>query len=203
MKSFSKLTKNFLNNTNQEANLVKDDLKKSKFQNYNSSKDSISNEIYLYDKSDYEKTLRLGSVNEIDNEIKIKSVKSKKLKVKFNDKHYISRSSKNLRKVKKKVGINENKNFNIPLIVNKNFIPKVKLKKFILKINNLEKKSKGLNQLLFCARVAIENFLDVCQTVSSCYQWVENNYLESQIKKVIKEAKLKEKQEEDKKNMEI
>ena len=80
MKSFSKLTKNFLNNTNQEANLVKDDLKKSKFQNYNSSKDSISNEIYLYDKSDYEKTLRLGSVNEIDNEIKIKSVKSKKTK---------------------------------------------------------------------------------------------------------------------------
>ena len=75
---------------------------------------------------------------------------------------------------------------------------KNKIKKYVLRISNLEKKSTGLNQLLFCARVAIENALDVCQTISSCYKWVGENYLESQIKKVLKEAKLKEKQKEDK-----
>ena len=89
-------------------------------------------------------------------------------------------------------------NKNRPLASNPNFIPRIKIKKYILKINNLEKKSNGLNKLLFCARVAIENAFDVCQTVSSCYKWVENNYLESQIKKIIREEKLKLKQEEDK-----
>ena len=65
-------------------------------------------------------------------------------------------------------------------------------------IKTLKKQSNNLNQLLFCSRVAIENSLEVCQTISSCYKWVGENYLDSQIKKVIKEAKLKEKQKEDK-----
>ena len=61
-----------------------------------------------------------------------------------------------------------------------------------------KKQSNDLNQLLFCSRVAIENSLEVCQTISSCYKWVGENYLIGQIKKVIKEAKLKQKQKEDK-----
>ena len=36
------------------------------------------------------------------------------------------------------------------------------------------------------------------QTISSCYKWINENYLVAQIKKVIKEAKLKQKQKEDK-----
>ena len=40
--------------------------------------------------------------------------------------------------------------------------------------------------------------MDVCETVSNCYELVENNYLESQIKKVIKEAKIKKNHEKDK-----
>ena len=72
------------------------------------------------------------------------------------------------------------------------------MKKYLDKINNLQKQSNGSHQLLFCCRVAIENALDVCTTISSCYKWIGENYLESQIKKVIKEAKLKEKQKQDK-----
>ena len=93
---------------------------------------------------------------------------------------------------------NNNVNINISYVNNPNFVPKSKVKKYILRIKTLEQKSNSLNQLLFCARVAIENALDVCQTISSCYKWVGENYLDSQIKKVIKEAKLKEKQKEDK-----
>ena len=65
-------------------------------------------------------------------------------------------------------------------------------------IKTLKKQSNNLNQLLFCSRVAIENSLEVCQTISSCYKWIGENYLVAQIKKVIKEAKMKQKQKEDK-----
>ena len=52
--------------------------------------------------------------------------------------------------------------------------------------------------MLFCSRAVIENALDVCTTISSCYKLVGENYLYSHIKKVIKEAKLKEKPTQDK-----
>ena len=65
-------------------------------------------------------------------------------------------------------------------------------------VRALKKQTNNLNQLLFCSRVAIENSLEVSQTISSCYKWINENYLVSQIKKVIKEAKLKQKQKEDK-----
>ena len=65
-------------------------------------------------------------------------------------------------------------------------------------VKTLKKQTNNLNQLLFCSRVAIENSLEVSQTISSCYKWINENYLVAQIKKVIKEAKLKQKQKEDK-----
>ena len=65
-------------------------------------------------------------------------------------------------------------------------------------VKALKKQTNNLNQLLFCSRVAIENSLEVSQTISSCYKWINENYLIAQIKKVIKEAKLKQKQKEDK-----
>ena len=98
-RSYSKIMKNFLNNTNQETinpNNKNNYTKKSKFQKSNSSNDLISEDKSLYDKSDYEKTLRLGSINELDNEIETN--KNNKLKINIEDKKYISKSSKNVKK---------------------------------------------------------------------------------------------------------
>ena len=228
--SYSRIRQYFLNNEINElfnTNIKVGDYKTQKNNNIlkkekkNSSKELISEDNSLYDKSDYEKTLRLGTIVESDsflettndnnnnknnnknnsknNKIKIshkknKEYKSKSLKKIINLKK-VEEEKKNYASVKK---IMQKKNYDLNNINNPNYIPKNKIKKYIFKINNLEKKSNSLNQLLFCARVAIENALDVCQTISSCYKWVGENYLESQIKKVIKEAKLKEKQKEDK-----
>ena len=226
--SYSRIRQYFLKNEIEElfnTNIKVGDYKTQKNNNIlkkekkNSSKELISEDNSLYDKSDYEKTLRLGTIVESDsflettndnnnnnnknnsnnNKIKIshkknKEYKSKSLKKIINLKK-VEEEKKNYASVKK---IKQKENYDLNNINNPNYIPKNKIKKYIFKINNLEKKSNSLNQLLFCARVAIENALDVCQTISSCYKWVGENYLESQIKKVIKEAKLKEKQKEDK-----
>ena len=173
-----------------------------------SSNELINDDDSLYDKSDYEKTLRCGSIFESDNLVD-SNKNDKKLKMNNNDNDiYKSKSFKKERKKeeeKKDNNDNNTRNFsqnhknnNVDYKDNPNFVPKDKVKKYIEKINNLQKQSKGLNQLLFCARVTIENALDVCTTISSCYKWIGENYLESQIKKVIKEAKLKEKQKQDK-----
>ena len=201
-------------------NLIKKDKKN------NSSKDLISEDTSLYDKSDYEQTVRCGTIVEIDGKSdaysneknkkiskindfkeykpkslrKVHSIKEEKNKNIFDkNKNQKNASSSNINKNNNKNNSNNNNvNINISYVNNPNFIPKNKVKKYILRIKNLEQKANGLNQLLFCSRVAIENALDVCQTISSCYKWVGENYLDSQIKKVIKEAKLKEKQKEDK-----
>ena len=219
--SYTRIKQYFLNNEIEElfnTNIKAGDYKTQKNNNIlkkekkNSSKELISEDNSLYDKSDYEKTLRLGTIMESDsflettndntnnnknknnnnnnnNKIKIKishkkikDYKSKSLKKILNLKK-AEAEKKNYTSVKK---INQKKQYDINNINNPNYIPKNKIKKYIFKINNLEKKSNSLNQLLFCARVAIENALDVCQTISSCYKWVGENYLESQIKKVIK-----------------
>ena len=202
---------NIINVVNSNQNI--NDFKQNKF--YTSRKKDISsNELInyddsLYDKSDYEKTLRCGSIYEYDNLID-SSKNDKHLKMNnINKGDYIYKSKsfkKERKKEEEKKNINDNirnlsqnnKNNNIDYKNNPNFVPKDKVKKYIAKINSLQKQSKGLNQLLFCARVTIENALDVCTTISSCYKWIGENYLESQIKKVIKEAKLKEKQKQDK-----
>ena len=189
--------------------------------NINSSQDLISEDSSIYSKSDYEKTLRLGTIVESNSFLETNDNNNNNNNNNLNlpqrkDKEYRSKSLKEIsitknanEKIKDyfKRKSENNKYFykfsykNVKLFQKKqeeNTIPKKKIKKYILKISHLEKKSTGLNQLLFCARVAIENALDVCQTIASCYKWVGENYLESQIKKVIKEAKLKEKQKEDK-----
>ena len=203
MPSYSKMKKSFFHtihmNTKLNLNLS------SKKEKDNLIKDSNDEESPSYDKSDYEKTLRCGTIIDSDNMID-SSTKDKKIAKSVNgddiDKLNISKTNEEKGEKKNKyknapmnVNINVNNKINY---VNNQHVSNSKLKKYKLKILNLQKQSNGFNQLLFCARVAIENALDVCQTISSCYKWIGENYLESQIKKVIKEAKLKEKQKEDK-----
>ena len=176
-----------------------------------SSKDLISNEPSVYDKSDYEKTVRCGTIvdSEYNKELSLNN-KKKKIPIKQEKGRNKTKSLNRVKSITEEEKSTEKNNFNNKInpinnininayyTNNKDFVPKAKVKKYIIKIKNLEKKANGLKQLLFCSRVAIENALDVCQTISSCYKWVGENYLDSQIKKVIKEAKLKEKQKEDK-----
>ena len=175
----------------------------------NSDNELISDDASLYDKSDYEQTLRCGTIVEPDKATE-SNISDRKISNSVKNK-YISKSSQKIIKdeeeknnsinFSKKILNHNSKNrmsIKISYANDPNYIHKSKLKKYILKIKSLYKQSNGLNQLLFCARVAIESALEVCTTVSSCYKWIGDNYLESQIKKVIKEAKLKEKQKEDK-----
>jgi hypothetical protein len=183
--------------------------KTTKKRSIHSDNELISEDATLYDKSDYEQTLRYGTIIEPD-KITESNISDRKLSSSVKNK-YISKSSQKSKKDEEeknkrinfspKMQNNNSRNrisINISYANDPNYIHKSKLKKYILKIKSLYKQSNGLNQLLFCARVAVESALDVCSTVSSCYQWIGDNYLESQIKKVIKEAKLKEKQKEDK-----
>ena len=104
MNYFSILKKNNLNDKNQEAidvNNKNNSKKKVKFKKSNSFEDLISEEMNLYDKSDYENTLRLGSIFELDNEIETNKDKNNKLKVNIEDKQYKSQSTKILIKINK------------------------------------------------------------------------------------------------------
>ena len=196
MPSYSRIKTKLLKNSKKNNKIKYKNLKKIQ----NDTKQLISEDGSLYDKSDYEKTVRCGtivesdsmldsSINNNNNNKKSKSIKKEEEK----------NNSKNKKTQKYKSHINNNINLKI---LNKKNNKNSKLKNsnkiYILKIKHLEEKANQLNQMLFCSRVAIENALDVCTTISSCYKWVGENYLDSQIKKVIKEAKLKEKQKEDK-----
>ena len=209
MPSYQNMKKNIINKIRTESNknIKSNGIKSQKFKLSNKYENNTTNDFIgkdsIYDKSDYEKTLRLGSfiesyyIQETTNENMITEPNnynniSKKKEEEKNFGKYISE-----RNLNKNTNTNNNIHINISYANNQDYIPKNKLKKYRMKLNNAEKKAYGLNQLLFCARVVIENALDVSQTVSSCYKWVEENYLEAQIKKVIKEAKLKEKQKED------
>ena len=208
----SQFLKNIKTNEYKKRGSKFSDFKPKKFmttkkKNNNSSNELISEEASLYDKSDYEQTVRCGTIVESDNTIDA-NVNDKKL---LKNNKYKSKSSKKVNKDEEEKNncfnqaqkvqahnSQNNMNRNMSYSNDPNYVPKMKVKKYILKIKSLQKQSNGLNQLLFCSRVAIENALDVCTTISSCYKWIGDNYLESQIKKVIKEAKLKEKQKEDK-----
>ena len=224
MPSYSKIKKNFFQSVkldyhNNKSNDIDTNPISSKKIKNNLIKESNNDEPTLYDKSDYENTLRCGTIVGSDNIIE-SSTNDKKIAKSVNgdnkeSKKFVSKSLQNISSIKGEeeknnnieikvnkyntpINMNINVNNKINYVNNKNFVPKNKLKKYKLKIINLQKQSNGFNQLLFCSRVAIENAMDVCQTISSCYKWIGENYLESQIKKVIKEAKLKEKQKEDK-----
>ena len=211
MCSYSKMKKSFFHTVHTLSKLnIEPKISSTKKVKDNLIKDSNGGETNSYDKSDYEKTLRCGTINDSENMID-SSPKEKKIAKSVNgdvnDKMSLSKSEEKdkknniyikINKYNTPINMNINVNNKINYVNNQNFIPKIKLKKYKQKLLNLQKQSNGFNQLLFCARVAIENALDVCQTISSCYKWIGENYLESQIKKVIKEAKLKEKQKEDK-----
>ena len=215
-KDINKISTHLMKNLEQQSirNLKSKEKQENQLKNSNNntknhlSKDLISNDS-LYDKSDYEKTVRCGTIIDSDNNQELSTNEQKKKKPNKQEKERNRLKSLNRVKTRKEEKKNnEKKNFNtkptnnmnanISYANNPNYVPKAKIKKYLLRIKFLEKKANGLNQLLFCSRVAIENALDVCQTISSCYKWVGENYLDSQIKKVIKEAKLKEKQKEDK-----
>ena len=141
-----------------------------------------------YDESDYDSIINCGSIEEsnihLDEE---KKPENKKPLKRIKSTEIIKSSTKLLLNNKQGENtphhtINETSNNNSPNNYSKE--------------NN--KQTNNLNQLLFCSRVAIENSLEVCQTISSCYKWIGENYLIGQIKKVLKEAKLKQKQKEDK-----
>ena len=146
-----------------------------------------------YDESDYDSIINCGSIEESNihfDETKKpenKNPENKKPIKRIKSTEIVKNSTKLLLNIKQGENtphhtINETSNINSP----NNFS----------KIN--KKQTNNLNQLLFCSRVAIENSLEVCETISSCYKWVRENYLIGQIKKVLKEAKLKQKQNEDK-----
>ena len=220
MPSYTKMKSQLLKNidindnfNNFLSNQRISDLKQKKFETMKKKKVSsnglINDEDSEYDKSDYEKTLRYGSIFENENLVD-SNKNNKKLNMNNNNIGNDILKSKSFKKVRKKEEAKKSNNDNVRNLSqnkknniidyknNPNFVPKEKVVKYIEKVNSLQKHSKSLNQLLFCARVAIENALDVCTTISSCYKWIGQNYLESQIKKVIKEAKLKEKQKQDK-----
>jgi len=218
MRSYKRVKSQLLKNVKTTDYKKKDsklsEIKPKKFKTtkktFISNKELISDDASLYDKSDYEQTLRCGTVIEPENNMNSNLSDEKLLSHSVKNK-CISKSSQKIRNdeeeknnsihFSQKINNHNSKNnmsVNISYANDPNYIHKSKVKKYIAKIKSLYKQSNGLNQLLFCSRVAIENALDVCTTISSCYKWVGDNYLESQIKKVIKEAKLKEKQKEDK-----
>ena len=216
--TYTRLKSSILNKLKAEelnSNYLKnDDIQSKKFKSSiqidNNSFDSIISKKSLYDKSDYENTLRLGTV--IESEYNKETTYGNKL-TEPNNNNYSKYKSKGLRREKtfrreefeksssdlvSEKKENNKVSISISYAENPNTMSKEKLKKCMTKLKDMNKKAYGYNQLLFCSRVVIENALDVSQTISSCYTWVEENYLESQIKKLIKEAKLKEKQKEDK-----
>ena len=195
---FYERTKNsILNNINLENNLNKD---KKLFETAIIPSSKISNskkeEESPYDKSDYDSLIQCGSIEEsnIKNEEEKKDQKNKKSIKRIKSDEITNISGKF--KLNAKSGDNTPHNTNDDL--SKNNFSRDLSNNYSKAIKTLKKQSNNLNQLLFCSRVAIENSLEVCQTISSCYKWIEENYLVAQIKKVIKEAKLKQKQKEDK-----
>ena len=155
-----------------------------------------------YDESDYDSIIQCGSIKESNIHLDEENNKNKKEQEKKSIKRIRSNDIE-----KKHLG---NLKLNIQSLGND-----IKIRKSIDDISNnnysrdlsndnskaikaLKKQTNNLNQLLFCSRVAVENSLEVCQTISSCYKWINENCLSAQIKKVIKEAKLKQKQNEDK-----
>ena len=63
---------------------------------------------------------------------------------------------------------------------------------------SLNKTFNGLKQLLLCSRTVINNAHDIIQTFSSCYQWINENYLKEHIKKKMAEEEKERRRREEK-----
>ena len=203
---YKRTTNSISKNFNFESTLIKGESSAKKFDT------SIMHSMILldkknekknpYDESDYDSIIQCGSIKESnihleeENKTKKVQIQEKNIKrIRSNDiveKNYMGNLKLNMKqnleneKARKSIDDISNNNYSRDLSNNSKAI------------KTLKKQTNNLNQLLFCSRVAVENSLEVCQTISSCYKWINENYLSAQIKKVIKEAKLKQKQNEDK-----
>ena len=193
------ISKNF----NFESTLIKGENKAKKFDTTIMHSmvlldDNKNEKKNPYDESDYDSIIQCGSIKESNIIIEEDNIKTKKTRKKKSSKRIRSNDIGILKlniqnnlgnDIKGNKSIDDNSNNNYSRDLSNNNSKAIKA---------LKKQTNNLNQLLFCSRVAVENSLEVCQTISSCYKWINENYLSSQIKKVIKEAKLKQKQNEDK-----
>ena len=163
-------------------------------------------QINPYDESDYNSIIENGSVEgsnkNLEKEKHVKIPNPKDFKIKKNGRRLSCDGiTLNFQKISLEFK-NQNDANNVGQ--NKDNTADINYKKELTNNENtktikaLKRQLNNTNQLIFCSRVAIENSLDICQTISSCYKWIGENYLMAQIKKVIKEAKLKQKQKEDK-----
>ena len=201
--SYARIRKSLLKNIDLENNLINDDKKKydTSIQNsFRAIKGKKEEKKCVYDESDYDSIVQCGSIEEANMPLE----EEKKEKEKRNANKAIKRiKSDDVDKTMIKMKLNMKQNTDDKSQINNEDIHNVTMKtdspnQYTKVIKALKKQSNNLNQLLFCSRVAIENALEVCQAISSCYKWIGENYLVAQIKKVIKEAKLKQKQKEDK-----
>ena len=190
---FCERTRNsILKNIEMEQNLVKENEKKNFETTIPSTliiDEKKEEKKSPYDESDYDSIINCGSIEESN--IHFEEEKKPNIKKKLLKRVKSSEIAKNSNKLL----LNGKQGENTPHHTNNGTSTNNSPKNYS---RENKKQSNDLNQLLFCSRVAIENSLEVCQTISSCYKWVGENYLIGQIKKVIKEAKLKQKQKEDK-----
>ena len=204
--SYVRIRKSILKNINLDNNLIKDDKKKFDTTIQHSMllfEDKKEEKKCLYDESDYDSIIQCGSIEEsnihLEEEKKDKNNSTLKKGVKRIKSEDIDKTMIKMKLNMKQPTEENNSHTNNENLSNINIdLKTTSPNKFTRAIKTLKKQSNNLNQLLFCSRVAIENALEVCQTISSCYKWIGENYLIAQIKKVIKEAKLKQKQKEDK-----
>ena len=203
---YNRTRNSILKNINLECNLGRDRMSRKKFETT-----IIPSLILLeekkdnpYDASDYDSIIKDDSIEgsnrhlEQENKKELNNQKSNSPKLKRPIKKIKSDEfSKNYQKFKLSIKRDKSLNNTQEDKSSKNNSRDLS-QNYSKAVKALKKQTNNLNQLLFCSRVAIENSLEVSQTISSCYKWINENYLIAQIKKVIKEAKLKQKQKEDK-----
>ena len=198
--TYMRIRNSILKNIKVENNYVKDDKKKFDTTIQRSlvllDENKKEEKKNLYDESDYDSIIQCGSIQESN----INLEEKEKNGPNPDKKGIIKRiRSDDIKKDRVKMKLNKQPTNDSHINLDNINLSNINMKSEITKtIKTLKKQSNNLNQLLFCSRVAIENSLEVCQTISSCYKWIGENYLIAQIKKVIKEAKLKQKQKEDK-----
>ena len=201
--TYMRIRNSILKNIKVENNYVKDDIKRFDTTIQRSlillDENKKEEKKNLYDESDYDSIIQCGSIQESN--INLEEKEKNDPNPNPNKKGIKRIRSDDIKKDIVKMKLNKQPTDDSHINLDNINLSNINMKsenQFTKTIKTLKKQSNNLNQLLFCSRVAIENSLEVCQTISSCYKWIGENYLIAQIKKVIKEAKLKQKQKEDK-----
>ena len=203
---YNRTRNSILKNINLECNLGRDRMSQKKFETT-----IIPSLILLeekkenpYDASDYDSIIKDDSIEGSNRHLEQENKKDMN-----NQKNNSQKPKRSIKKIKSNEFSNNYEKFKLSIKRDKSLHNTQEDKSsknnsrdlsqnYSKAVKALKKQTNNLNQLLFCSRVAIENSLEVSQTISSCYKWINENYLIAQIKKVIKEAKLKQKQKEDK-----